>query len=190
MPLQFLPEMREWRLESPFGREAVFPGGNVPLAPPLTAPPLAFLLLRRLRCQCRVALSDAPADFGFADATVDTGCPITLIPKNVWQLAFRLREGTHFDVCHIADFGERFRSQLLGSSLVCRVVRLKVPVVLAGTSYAPDNLLRIDNLIAQLSDSDEPKEMLLGLWGGVFEGRRWTVDRGPHADDLAARFEW
>lgn len=93
-------------------------------------------------------------------------------------------------MCHVADFGERFRSQLLGSSLTCRVVRLKVPVVLAGTSYMPENLIRIDHLIAQLSDSDEPKEMLLGLWGGVFEGRRLVVDRAPGGDDLVARFEW
>jgi hypothetical protein len=93
-------------------------------------------------------------------------------------------------VCHIPDFGERFRSQLLGASLTCRVVRLKVPVVLAGTSYAAENLLRIDHLVAQLSDTDEPKEMLLGLWGGVFEGRRLVVDRTPNADDLAARLEW
>jgi hypothetical protein len=185
MPLHFLPEMREWRLENPFGREAVFPGGNLPVSPPL-----AHLRLRRLRCMCRVALSSSPGDFGFADATLDTGCPITLIPKNVWQVAFRFREGMHFDVCHIADFGERFRSQLLGSSLTCRVVRLKVPVVLAGTSYAPANLLRVDNLIAQLSDTDEPKEMLLGLWGGVFEGRRLVVDRTAGGDDLAARFDW
>jgi hypothetical protein len=190
MPLHFLPEMREWRLESPFGREAVFPGGNVPLSPPLAGPLLSAIRLRRLRCMCRVALSPSPGDFGLADATLDTGCPITLIPKNVWQATFRLREGVHFDVCHIADFGERFRSQLLGASLTCRVVRLKVPVVLAGTSYAAENLLRIDNLIAQLSDTDEPKEMLLGLWGGVFEGRRLVVDRTPDGDDLTARFEW
>jgi hypothetical protein len=70
------------------------------------------------------------------------------------------------------------------------VVRLKVPVVLAGTSYAPADLIRIDHLTAQLSDSDEPKEMLLGLWGGVFEGRRLVVDRTAGGDDLAARFDW
>lgn len=190
MPLELINETREWRLESPFGREAVFPGGNVPVSPPLGGPPLAALRLRRLRCLCRVVLSQSPGDTRFAHAVVDTGCPITLIPKNVWQVAFRLREGTHFDVCRITDFGERFRSHLLGSSLTCRVVRLKVPVVLAGTSYAPENLLRVDNLVAQLSDSDEPKEMLLGLWGGVFEGRRLVVDRVPGGDDLAARFEW
>jgi hypothetical protein len=190
MPLQFLPEMRAWHLESPFGREGAFPGGNVPLAPPLNDPSLPFIRLRRLRCQCRVAWTPTAGDYGYVDATVDTGCPITLIPKYVWRSKFRLEEGRHFDVCHIADFGERFRSQLLGSSLTCRVVRLKVPVVLAGTSYAAENLIRIDNLVAQLSDSDEPKEMLLGLWGGVFEGRRLSVDRTPAADALAARFEW
>lgn len=190
MPLELIRETRDWRLETPFGREAAFPGGNVPLSPPLTQPPLAFLRLRRLRCQCRVTLSAAPGDFGFADAVVDTGCPISLIPKHVWRGKFQLEEGKHFDVCHIADFGERFRSQLLGAALTCRVVRLKVPVVLAGTSYAPADLLRIDNLVAQLSDTDEPKEMLLGLWGGVFEGRRLVVDRVPTSDDLTARFEW
>lgn len=32
--------------------------------------------------------------------------------------------------------------------------------------------------------------MLLGLWGGVFEGRRLVVDRLSETNDLAARFEW
>jgi len=128
--------------------------------------------------------------FGYADAVVDTGCPISLIPKKVWSGSFGYEEGKHFEVCSIAELGERVRSQLLGSSLTCRVVRLKVPVVLAGTSYAAENLLRIDHLVAQLSDTDEPKEMLLGLWGGVFEGRRLVVDRTPDGYDLTARFEW
>ena len=48
----------------------------------------------------------------------------------------------------------------------------------------------IDRFVAQLSDSDEPNEMPLRLWGGVFEGRRLIVDRTPTADDIAAHFDW
>jgi hypothetical protein len=128
--------------------------------------------------------------FGFANAIVDTGCPISLIPKRVWRGAFGYEEGKHFEVCTLAELGERVRSQLLGSSLTCRVVRLKVPVVLVGTSYAPENLIRVEGLIAQFSDTDEPSQMLLGLWGEVFEGRRLVVDRTARGDDLSARFKW
>jgi hypothetical protein len=190
MPLELIRETRKWRLESPLGREAAFPEGNVRLSPKLSDPPLSFLRLRRLPCLYRVALSPSRGDYGFASAIVDTSCPITLIPRHVWKKAFRFEKGKHFEVCGIANLGERMRSQLLGSSLTCRVVRLKVPVVLAGTPHTPENLLRVERLVAQLSDTDEPKEMLLGLWGGVFEGRRLAVDHAATADDIAARFDW
>lgn len=188
--LELINETKDWRLEGAFGREGVFPRGNVPLHPALTSPPLTHLRLRRLRCACYAYRSATAGDFDVATAIVDTGCPITLIPRHIWSGTFRFEEGKHFEVCHIAEFGERFRNQLLAASLTCRVVRFKVPVVLAGTSYAAEHLVRIDRLVAQLSDSDEPKEMLLGLWGGVFEGRRLVVDRVPDADDLTARFDW
>lgn len=188
--LELVNETKVWRLENTLGREEAFSGGNVAILPPLTAPPLTRLRFRRLRCLCRVQRSVGLSDFGFADAIIDTGCPVSIIPKHIWKGAFHFEEGRHFEVCHIADLGERIRNQLLASSLTCRVARLKVPVVLAGTSFAPEHLLRIDNLVAQLSDTNEPQEMLLGLWGGVFEGRRLVVDRLSETNDLAARFEW
>lgn len=190
--LELINETHEWRLEGAFGREAVFPRGNVPLDLPLSSPPLTHLRLRRLRCACygfRTATTDS-TDRDVTTAIVDTGCPLSLFPRHIWQGRFRYEEGKHFEVCRIADFGERFRNQLLASSLLCRVVRLKVPVLLVGVSYSPDHFLRIDNLVAQFSDTDEPKQVLLGLWGGVFEGRRLLVDRAPTSDDLTARFEW
>jgi hypothetical protein len=57
------------------------------------------------------------SEFDVATVIVDTGCPISILPRHVWRDRFRYEEGKHFDVCHIADFGERFRSQLLGTAL-------------------------------------------------------------------------
>lgn len=188
--LELIHETKEWRLEGAFGREEVFPHGNVLLAPALASPTLTHLRLRRLRCACYGYRSVAAGDCDVATALVDTGCPISLFPKHIWQGRFRYEEGEHFEVCSIADFGERVRSQVLGSSLICRTVRLKVPVVLVGTSYAPDHMLRIENLVAQFSDTNEPKQVLLGLWGGVFEGRKLVVDRQSTSDDLATRLVW
>jgi hypothetical protein len=188
--LNLINETAAWRLEGLFGREEVFPGGDVPVRPPLASPLLGRLQLRRLRCLCQGHRDTSMTSFGFANAIVDTGCPISLMPKSVWRGAFGYEEGKHFEVCTLANLGERVRSQLLGASLTCRIVRLKVPVVLVGTSYAAANLLRIDHLVTQLSDTDEPGQMLLGLWGGVFEGRRLVVDRTAGGDDLTARFDW
>ena len=45
--------------------------------------------------------------------------------------------------------------------------------------------LRIDSLVCQLADPGGPPFVILGLWGGILEGRRLAIDRlsGPDFED-------
>jgi hypothetical protein len=107
----------------------------------------------------------------------------------LWRDQFGWREEVHFEVCDFAGLGPLLEAQLLKHAFRCRIVRLRVSVEVAGSAFDAPRF-RIDNMIAQLPETEQPKLTLFGLWGGVFEGRRLAVDRVPNADDLAARFEW
>jgi hypothetical protein len=125
---------------------------------------------------------------GVREAILDTGAPISVFPRWLWREQFGWREGVHFEVCDFAGVGSFLDAQLLNASYRCRVVRLKVPVEVAGSNPSHPRF-RVENLIAQLPETDQPRLTVFGLWGGVFEGRR-LVDRLPTSDDLAVRFDW
>ena len=160
--------------------------GILPLDPPLRNPPLERLSAHRLyavlRCQ--------PIP-GAIDVVLDTGAHFALFPQRFWRDRFGWVEGRHFESCHIAGVGPVIGSQLLAQSFRVRLVRLKISVELAGKN---GDRLRLDHLIAQLAEPaavrDDPKFAILGLFGGVFAGRRLFVDQSPTGDDLTARLEW
>lgn len=162
-----------------------FPFGNLPLSPPLSNPPLALLPSRRLYCSLRCQPTP-----GAIDIVLDTGAQFALFPQRYWRDRFGWVEGRHFESCHISGIGPATSGRLLAQSFRVRLVRLKVPVELAGRS---GDRLRVEYLIAQLAEPatprDDPKYAVLGLFGGVFESRRLAVERTP-ADDLTARMEW
>jgi hypothetical protein len=142
--------------------------------------------VRNFRLFCNFRVPPVP---GAWEAVLDTGAPLSLIPRERWRDQFCWREGVHFEVCDFAGLGPFIDSQLLSHAFRCRIVRLKVPVEVSGPNPR-DPRFRIDNLIAQLPEGDHPRLTVFGLWGGVFEGRRLIVDRTAGGDDLTARFEW
>jgi hypothetical protein len=144
--------------------------GNLPLDPPF--PGLDRVLLRRLQCWLRV-----PPIPGAHDAVLDTGAPLTVFPHTLWNHQFRWQAGRDYDELSVAGVGTVQQGQVLGHR------------ELAGRNPRGDRL-RLDGLVCQLADRGSPPYVILGLWGGVFEGRRLAVERLPASDDLAARLEF
>lgn len=172
-------------LNSGMSAEVEFENGVLPLDPPLRNP-----LLERLPAQRLYAVLRCQPTPGAIDIVLDTGAHFALFPQRFWRDRFGWVEGRHFESCHIAGVGRVLGGRLLAQSFRVRLVRLAVPVELAGKS---GDRLRLDHLIAQLAEPatprDDPKFAVLGLFGGVFEDRRLAVERSP-ADDLTARLEW
>jgi hypothetical protein len=166
-------------------QEVEYKNGLLPLDPTLRNPPLQRLSAHRLFCTFRCQPTP-----GAIDIALDTGAHFALLPRRYWRDRFGWQEGRHFESCHIASVGPLIGGQLLNQSFRVRLVRLLVPVELAGKS---GDRLRIERLITQLAEPttprDDPKVAVLGLFGGVFDGRKLAVDRTP-ADDLAACVEW
>lgn len=160
--------------------------GVMPLDPPLQHPLLGRLPAHRLFVSLR-----CPPSPGALDVILDTGAHFAIFPRHVWRDRFGWVEGRHFESCNIAGVGSVIGSQLLAQSFRVRLVRLMVPVELAGRS---GDRLRLEHLIAQLVEPatprDDPRSTILGLWGGVFENRRLAIERTASTDDLTARLEW
>jgi hypothetical protein len=174
------------RLNRGTPEEVEFEHGLLPLDPPLLNPPLNRLPAHRLFVSLR-----CPPSPGALDVVLDTGAYFALFPRHVWRDRFGWVEGRHFESCHLTNAGPFLTSQLLDRSFRVRLVRLTVPVELAGRS---GDRLRVNPLIAQLAEPatarDDPKFAILGLFGGVFENRRLAVERPQAADHLTARLEW
>jgi hypothetical protein len=49
--------------------------------------------------------------------------------------------------------------------------------------------LQIDSLVTQLAEPGGPPFILLGLWGGVLDGRRLAFGTAPDGDPTAA-LDW
>jgi hypothetical protein len=152
-----------------------FPSGNsIPLVP-LTAPRV------QLRCWVRVP--------GFAtprDGIVDTGSPFSWVPEAIWQ---RFVFGTDYEWLPYAPGYVPPRTNTAGWSFSFRFARLLVPLVLLDSATA---FPRCD-VIAQFADGNPaargsaPSYLVLGLWGGVFEGTRLVFGPGPTP---TAALEW
>jgi|SRR5581483_859043 len=155
--------------------------GNLVLDPPQVG--LSRVLLRRLYCWLRV-----PPISGAYKAVIDTGAPLTVFPRQIWDHQFRWQAGRDYDELSVAGVGATFRGQVLGLRYSCRLARLRVAVELAGQD-AKAPRLRLDNVVCQLADSGGLQFVILGLWGGPLVGRRLAVEPRP-ADDLAARLEF
>jgi hypothetical protein len=153
--------------------------GNLILEPPI--PGLNRVLLRRLICWLRV-----PPIPGTRKAIIDTGSPLTLFPYKIWHDDFRWRAGRDYDELKVAG-NPPLHGQIDGYRFNCRLARLRVPVELAGRDLKAQRL-RLDSLVCQLAERGGPPFVILGLWGGVFTGRRLAVDPQPAGgDDLSAR---
>lgn len=158
------------------------PGGNLDLSSPVAG--LNRVLLRQLVCSLRV-----PPVPGVYEAILDTGAPLTIFPYKLWHHQFKWQAAQHFDELSVANLGTTLTGQLLGYRYSCRLARLRVPVELAGRDPKGDRL-RLDSLICQLAEQGGPPYIILGLWGGVFAGRRLVVEPQPNSDDLQARLEF
>ncbi len=156
-------------------------GGNLDLNPPVAG--LNRVLLRQLVCSLRV-----PPIPGAYEAVLDTGAPLTVFPHSLWYHQFGWRAGRDFDELTVAGVPS-LTGQVLGHRFACRLARLKVTVELAGRDPKGDRL-RLDSLVCQLAESGGPPYIILGLWGGVFTGRRLLVEAQSGTDDLTAKLEF
>jgi len=156
--------------------------GNLLLDPPI--PGLSRVLVRNLYCSLRV-----PPIPGVYDAILDSGAPLTVFPRTLWDHQFRWQAGRDYDELSVSGIGAALRGQVLGYSYSFRLARLRVPVELAGRDPKGDRL-RLDALVCQLANAGGPPFTLLGLWGGAFTGRRLAVDPQPTSGDLTARLEF
>jgi len=156
-------------------------GGNLDLNPPVSG--LNRVPLRQLVCSLRV-----PPIPGAYEAVLDTGAPLAVFPHGHWYHQFGWRAGRDYDELTVAGVASP-TGQVLGHRFACRLARLRVAVELAGRDPKVDRL-RLDSLVCQLADAGGPPFIILGLWGGVFTGRRLVVEPQPGSDDLAARLEF
>jgi hypothetical protein len=156
--------------------------GNLILTSPVAG--LNRVMLRRLYCHFRV-----PPVPGAYEAVLDTGAPLTVFPHRLWHQRFGWRAGRDFDELSVAGVGNTLQGQVLGHRFACRLARLRVGVELAGRDPKGDRL-RLDSLVCQLADPGGPPYIILGLWGGMFAGRRLSVGTQPGTDDLTARLEF
>ncbi len=158
------------------------PDGNLVLSPAI--PGLNRVLIRELSCVLRVPLIS-----GGYHAILDTGAPLTIFPRDLWDHQFHWQAGRDYDELSVAGIGTALTGQVLGYRYSCRLARLRVPVELAGRDPKGDRL-RLDALVCQLADAGGPPFILLGLWGGPFTGCRLAVEPQPNFDDLLARLEF
>jgi hypothetical protein len=156
--------------------------GNLVLDPPQVG--LSRVLLRRLYCWLRV-----PPIPGAQKAVIDTGAPLTVFPRQIWDHQFHWQAGRDYDELSVAGIGTTLRGQVLGHRYSCRLARLRVAIELAGRDPKSDRL-RLNSLVCQLADAGGPPYVILGLWGGPLVGRRLAVEPQPSTDDLTARLEF
>jgi hypothetical protein len=154
--------------------------GDISLDPP--QPGLARVPLRRLTCYLRVPLVP-----GAQRAVIDTGAALSYFPHQVWANDFRWREGRDFDTLPVAG-NPPLVGQTLGFRYSFRLVRLRVPVTLAGRDLTAPRL-QVDSLVTQLAEPGGPPVVLLGLWGGVLDGRRLAFATAPDGVPSAA-LDW
>lgn len=155
--------------------------GNILLDPRL--PNLKRVLIRQLSCMMRVA----PIP-GVEFAYLDIGAPLSIIPYKVWYEKFGWRDGRDYHALNSAGISG-LKGQVLEYHCSFQLAQLRVPVELAGKDLRAKRL-RIDSLVCQLADPGGPPFVILGLWGGVFEGHRLAIDRLQGSDDLRASLEW
>ena len=154
--------------------------GDWPLAAPSRG--LRRIPLRRLTCFLRV-----PPIPGAKRAIIDTGAPLTYFPHQVWANEFNWREGRDFDILPVVG-NPPLVGQTLSSLYAFRLARLRVPIFLAGRDLTGPRL-QIDSLVTQLCEPGGPPVILLGLWGGVLDGRRLAFG-SAHDGDPSAALEW
>lgn len=156
------------------------PTGEYRIAP--TTREVERVPLRQLSCLLRV-----PPIPGAKRAILDTGAPLSHFPHQVWANEFNWREGRDFHVLPVAG-NPPLVGQTLGFRYSFRLVRLRVPVVLAGRDLTAPRL-QVDSLVTQLAEPGGPPFILLGLWGGVLDGRRLSFGTATDAD-MTAALEW
>lgn len=156
--------------------------GNLILDPSL--PEFERVLLRQLACVLLV-----PSVVGTFKAIVDTGSPLTLFPYDLWHEHFGWRAGRDFDELSVAGVTAPLTGQVLGHRFACRLARLRTSIELVGRNLKGDRL-RLDGLVCQLAEMGGPPYVILGLWGGVFTGRKLSVELQPNSDDLQAHLEF
>jgi hypothetical protein len=96
------------------------PDGNLNLNPPI--PGLHRVLVRELACSLRV-----PPHPGVFKAILDTGAPLTIIPRDLWDYRFRWQAGRDYEELSVTGTGTTLRGQVLGYSYSFRLARLRVP---------------------------------------------------------------
>lgn len=159
----------------------IVPNGEFDLVPPV--PGLNRVLVRELSCSLRV-----PPHSGAFKAVLDTGAPLTIFPRSLWDFHFHWQAGRDYDELTVAGVGT-LTGRVLHHHYSLRLARLRVPIELAGRDPKGDRL-RLDSLVCQLADTGGPPFTLLGLWGGPFAGRKLAVEPQSSSDDLYARLEF
>jgi len=124
---------------------------------------------------------------GVEVAYLDTGAPLS-IPHSIWSGKYRWKAGRDFEVLNALGTAA-FSGQVLEHRYTFHFVRLRVPIELAGKNLKAKRL-RINSLVCQLADPTGLHFIILGLWGGVFEGHSLRVERVPRSNDIRALLRW
>lgn len=154
------------------------------LGPPLPLEPVAGGTIRvpRVRFQCLLRL---PQFLMPRDGVIDTGAPLTCLPKSIWD---RFREGTDFEWLPFEAGYQPPVGQTVGWRYTFRMARFLVPLTLMDYSTEVERA----GLIAQFADSDPPARrgqalplIIVGLWGGILEGSQLAITRDPTTGQVA-----
>ena len=148
----------------------------------LTAPAGDISAVQGVHYRCFIRLPRRPMA---VDGIVDTGAPFTVIPERLWD---KFVEGVDFDWLTTDPPGA---GRVLSRSYTFRFARLLVP--LAVEDYVT-SVPRTD-VIAQFADGDplgsqSRLKVLIGLWGGLLDPSKLTLDGDPTSGVLSASLEF
>lgn len=131
---------------------------------PLTIPFLRLFTMIRIGQQ-------APT---VAESIIDTGAPLTVIPRKMWRRFAADIEWLSLPAAHDMDSWLTTLRGRTGGQSKCRIGRVLVE---AFDLERPQRFLPRVRIIAQFEEKDLPDERVItGLHGGILEGRRLIVE--------------
>ncbi len=144
---------------------------------PLSLQGGGLLQAPRLRLHCLVRL---PQFMMPRDGVIDTGAPFTCFPRSIWS---RFREGTDYEWLPFDTGFQPPLGQLMGWRFSFRMAQFLTPLTIMGYSSEVDR----PGVVAQFADGDPPGRsghmlpwVMIGVWGGILEGSKLAIDRGPN----------
>ena len=162
---------------------------TLPLDPvPVKTPDGSGLIIPRPQFRCLVRL---PNTLMPRDAIIDTGSPLSLFPRGIWD---KFQEGRDFEWLPFQLGYIPIPSRIAGWSFSYRMARMLQKMSLFDMQ---SELLR-ESIIAQFAEgnppappgSKRPPYIVLGLWGGVLEDTNLRIQTDPGTGQVAGTLEW